>query len=394
MNRLLEDKKTLIVVGPGGVGKTTTSAAIAVHAARMGKKVLVLTVDPARRLANSLGLKELGNQEVEIDPRLFEEAGIPLQPSERTGLKGRLFGMMLDVKSTFDALIERYAPNAEVRRKILTNPFYEQGSSALAGSQEYMAMEKLYEIRENRDYDLIVLDTPPTANALDFLKAADRLEDFLGSQTAKVLVQGAKAAGRFGLGFLKVNTFIMRGLNKFVGADMFLSLLEFIQSFHEMYAGFKARAQRVKEILRSPDVAFLIVTSTDSAAIDEAVFFHEQLKRGGMPFGAVLVNRVRDLHLAEGDIAGLADHILAVAPPVGDRVALEHVARITEQAVHDWHVLSRVDAHRVEEVRARFAAFGDGGRVVPVRLFDHDIHDIGALALYGQIVAAALSTTA
>jgi hypothetical protein len=186
----------------------------------------------------------------------------------------------------------------------------------------------------------------------------------------------------------------MRGLNKFVGADMFLSLLEFIQSFHEMYAGFKARAQRVKEILRSPDVAFLIVTSTDSAAIDEAVFFHEQLKRGGMPFGAVLVNRVRDLHLAEGDIAGLADHILAVAPPVGDRVALEHVARITEQAVHDWHVLSRVDAHRVEEVRARFAAFGDGGRVVPVRLFDHDIHDIGALALYGQIVAAALSTTA
>lgn len=394
MNRLLEDKKTLIVVGPGGVGKTTTSAAIAVHAARMGKKVLVLTVDPARRLANSLGLKELGNQEVEIDPRLFEEAGIPLQPSERTGLKGRLFGMMLDVKSTFDALIERYAPNAEVRRKILTNPFYEQGSSALAGSQEYMAMEKLYEIRENRDYDLIVLDTPPTANALDFLKAADRLEDFLGSQTAKVLVQGAKAAGRFGLGFLKVNTFIMRGLNKFVGADMFLSLLEFIQSFHEMYAGFKARAQRVKEILRSPDVAFLIVTSTDSAAIDEAVFFHEQLKRGGMPFGAVLVNRVRDLHLAEGDIAGLADHILAVAPPVGDRVALEHVARVTEQAVHDWHVLSRVDAHRVEEVRARFAAFGDGGRVVPVRLFDHDIHDIGALALYGQIVAAALSTTA
>lgn len=391
MTRLLDEKRTLIVVGPGGVGKTTTSAALAVHAARQGKKVLVLTVDPARRLANSLGLKELGNQEVEIDPRLFEEAGIPLQPHELTGLKGRLFGMMLDVKSTFDALIHRYAPTPEIRRKILTNPFYEQGSSALAGSQEYMAMEKLYEIREGRDYDLIVLDTPPTANALDFLKAADRLEDFLGSQTAKVLVQGAKAAGRFGLGFLKVNTFIMRGLNKFVGADMFLSLLEFIQSFHEMYAGFKARAQRVKEILRSPDVAFLIVTSTDSAAIDEAVFFHEQLKRGGMPFGAVLVNRVRDLHLPESDIADLGAHLLSVAPPIGDRAALEHVAKVTEEAVHDWHVLSRVDARRVEEVRERFAAFGDGGRVVPVRLFDRDIHDVGALARYGEIVADALS---
>ncbi len=393
MSRILEDKKTLIVVGPGGVGKTTTSAAIAVHAARQGKKVLVLTVDPARRLANSLGLKELGNQEVEIDPRLFEEAGIPLTPNEVTGLRGRLFGMMLDVKSTFDALINRYAPNEEIRRKILTNAFYEQGSSALAGSQEYMAMEKLYEIRETRDYDLIVLDTPPTSNALDFLRAADRLEDFLGSQTAKVLVQGAKAAGRFGLGFLKVNTFIMRGLNKFVGADMFLNLLEFIQSFHEMYAGFKARAQRVKEILRSPDVAFLIVTSTDSAAIDEAVYFHDQLKSGGMPFGAVLVNRVRDLHLSEADIDGLGDHLLAVAPKVGDHSALEHVARVAEEAVRDWHILSRVDALRVAEVRQRFGSRGDGDRVVAVRLFDRDIHDIASLALYGVIVADALERT-
>ena len=390
MSSILEDKKTLIVVGPGGVGKTTTAAAIAVHAARQGKKVLVLTVDPARRLANSLGLKELGNQEVEIDPRLFEEAGVPLAPNEVTGLRGRLFGMMLDVKSTFDALIHRYAPNEEIRRKILTNPFYEQGSSALAGSQEYMAMEKLYEIRETRDYDLIVLDTPPTSNALDFLQAADRLEDFLGSQTAKFLVQGAKAAGRFGLGFLKVNAFIMRGLNKFVGAEMFLNLLEFIQSFHEMYAGFKARAQRVKEILRSPDVAFLIVTSTDSAAIDEAFFFHDQLKRAGMPFGAALVNRVRDLHLSEADIEGLGDHLLAVAPQVGDHLALEHVAKVAEQAVRDWHVLSRVDALRVAEVRQRFGERGDGDRVVVVRLFDRDIHDIASLARYGVIVAEAL----
>lgn len=253
-------------------------------------------------------------------------------------------------------------------------------------------MEKLYEIREGRDYDLIVLDTPPTANALDFLRAADRLEDFLGSQTAKVLVQGAKAAGRFGLGFLKVNTFIMRGLNKFVGADMFLSLLEFIQSFHEMYAGFKARAQRVKQILRSPDVAFLIVTSTDSAAIDEAVFFHEQLKRGGMPFGAVLVNRVRDLHLSETDIEGLADHLLAVSPKVGDQAAMEHVARVAEDAARDWHILSRVDVARVDEVKSRFAIMGDGDRVIPVKLFERDIHDIAALARYGQIVADALAS--
>ncbi len=391
MSNILKDKKTLIVVGPGGVGKTTTSASIAVHAAREGKKVLVLTVDPARRLANSLGLKELGNQEVKIDPKLFEEAGIPLKPGPN-GKLGELWGMMLDVKSTFDALIERYAPNADIRRKILTNPFYEQGSSALAGSQEYMAMEKLYEIRESRDYDLIVLDTPPTSNALDFLKAADRLEDFLDSQTAKLLIQSAKSAGRFGLGFLKVNTFIMRGLNKFVGADMLLNLLEFIQNFHEMYAGFKARAQRVKAILRSPDVSFLVVTSTDGAAIDEAGFFHEQLKRAGMPFGGLLINRVRKSHLAEGEIDGLADHLLEVAPKVGDHHALEHVAKVAEVAARDWHILSRIDAERVKEVEARFAARGDEARIIPVPLFDRDIHDIGSLARYAEIVAQSIAS--
>jgi anion-transporting ArsA/GET3 family ATPase len=389
MSSLIADKKTLIVVGPSGVGKTTTSAALAVHAARMGLKVLVLTVDPARRLASSLGLKELGNQEVEIDPRLFEEAGTPLQVGPR-GTRGRLFGMMLDVKSTFDGLVERYAPNDEVRRKILTNPFYVQGSSALAGSQEYMAMEKLYEIREQRDYDLIVLDTPPTSNALDFLRAADRLEDFLGSQTAKVLVQGAKAAGRFGLGFLKVNTFIMRGLNKFVGADMFLNVLEFIQSFHEMYAGFKQRAARVKEILKSPDVGFLVVSSTDSAAIDESVFFHEQLRRSGMPFSAMLVNRVRETRLSDADIAGLGDHLLAVSPPIGDRHALERVAAVAEEAARDWHVLAKVDALRLSELRTRFANLGETAPIVPIPLFQRDIHDIGALARYAEVVASAL----
>lgn len=251
-------------------------------------------------------------------------------------------------------------------------------------------MEKLYEIRETRDYDLVVLDTPPTSNALDFLRAADRLEDFLGSQTAKVLVEGAKAAGRFGLGFLKVNTFIMRGLNKFVGAEMFLNTLEFVQSFHEMYAGFKQRAGRVKEILRSKDVSFLIVTSTDSAAIDEASYFHEQLKRGGMPFGALLVNRVRTEHLAEGDIDGLAEHILAVSPPIGDRAALERVAHVAEVAARDWHVLARVDKARVAELEARMASRGDAGSVIPIPLFQRDIHDIGALARYAEIVVAAI----
>jgi anion-transporting ArsA/GET3 family ATPase len=385
LQRLLETKKTLIVVGPGGVGKTTTSAALAVQAARAGLKVLVLTVDPAKRLANSLGLSELGNREVEIAPALFEEAGVPLEPGPN-GRRGQLFGMMLDVKSTFDDLIHRHAPSAAVRDKILTNPFYIQASSALAGSQEYMAMEKLYEIREQRDYDLIVLDTPPTANALDFLNAPDRLEDFMGSQTAKMLVQGAKAAGRFGLGFLKLNTLVVRGLNRFVGADMLLNLLDFIQSFHEMYAGFKARAGRVREIFRASDVAFVIVTSTDTAAIDEAIWFHRRLVDGRMPFGAMIVNRVRSPYVGDADLDGLAARILGAAPPAGDRTALERVAEASEIAARSWSVVAHHDAANVASL-AR--TVGVGCPVIPVPLFERDIHDVGALTRYGALVAGA-----
>lgn len=391
MSHILESKKTIIVVGPGGVGKTTSSAALAVHAARMGKKVLVLTVDPARRLANSLGLDELGNTEVEIEPKLFEEAGVPLTPQEHTGLKGRLFGMMLDVKSTFDELIIRHAPNEDVRRKILTNPLYIQGSSAMAGSQEYMAMEKLYEIRETRDYDFIVLDTPPTANALDFLNAADKLEGFFGSNTAKILMQGAKTAGRFGLGLLKMNNIVMRGLGKFVGADLLASLLEFLTSFQDMYAGFKQRAGRVKEILRSSDVAFLIVTSTESAAIDEALFFYDQLKKEGMPFGAMLVNRVRQQKAGVGEAKGLAEHLLAVTPPIGDAQALARVAQAVEVANHEWELIAKADAGRVAILRQHFERQGDGARVIPIPLFERDIHDIGALSAYGELIEAALT---
>jgi anion-transporting ArsA/GET3 family ATPase len=380
---LLRTRKTLIVVGPGGVGKTTTSAALAVHAARRGLKVLVLTVDPARRLANSLGLKELGNQEVEIAPELFEEAGVPLEPRP-DGARGRLFGMMLDVKSTFDDLIQRHAPTPEIRDRILTNPFYVQASSALAGSQEYMAMEKLYEIREQRDYDLIVLDTPPTANALDFLNAPDRLEDFMGSQTAKLLVQGAKAAGRFGLGFLKVNTLLVRGLNRFIGADMLLNLLDFIQSFHEMYAGFKARASRVREIFRADDVAFVVVTSTDTAAIDEAAFFHSRLVASRMPFGAMVVNRVRSPYVRPDELDGLADAIIGDAPPAGDRAALGRVAAAAEEAARAWAVIADHDARNLASLAGSLASETP---VIPIPLFDKDIHDIGALARYGELVA-------
>lgn len=383
----LEGKKTIVVVGPGGVGKTTSSAAIAVHAAQASLKVLVLTVDPAKRLANALGLKELGNQEVEISPSLFEAAGAPLKPHPVTGKKGQLFGMMLDVKSTFDALIERHAPSPEIRDQILNNPFYIQGSAAMAGSQEYMAMEKLYEIREERDYDLIVLDTPPTANALDFLRAADRLEDFVGSRAAKWLIQGGKAASRLGFGLLKWNTHLVRGLNKFVGADMFLNLLEFVQSFHVMYEGFQERSKKVKEILRSNDVGFVIVSSTDSVAVDEAIYFYEQLKAEGMPWLFSLVNRVRSPYLEEAEWDGLESALEGHLKDGLDAAQKERISAGILNSLKLWHALSEHDQRQVAALREAFHE-----RLITIGLFEKDVHELKSLSEYGKRVAKGLES--
>lgn len=382
LERLLASKGTLVVVGPGGVGKTTTAAALAVRGARMGKKVLVLTIDPARRLASSLGLEGLGNEEVRVAPRLFAEAGISLGG-------GALFAMMLDVKSTFDALIERHAKSPEARDRILQNRYYQQASTALAGSQEYMAMEKLYELLEERDYDLVVLDTPPMVNAVDFLSAPDRLEGFLESGSLRVLLAGVRTAGRFGLGFMKLNNRILSVMNRFIGTETFLSLLEFIESFQEMFEGFQQRAQRVRGLLSSPDLAFVVVTSTDRSALDEGLAFHQRLRRDGMPFGALIINRVRPADLATGMHDTLRRRIQAVAT-ASPAMALHDVARVSRlarrvaEANERYDVLARMDLQRIDE--ARIALGPDSEHLWPVPLFPRDIHDIAGLAEFAELV--------
>ncbi|MGM0574490.1 MAG: ArsA family ATPase [Myxococcota bacterium] len=382
LTSLLESKSTLIVVGPGGVGKTTAAAALAVQGARMGKKVLVLTVDPARRLANSLGLEGLESDEVRIEPSLFAEAGIELG-------SGALYAMMLDTKSTFDRLIERHAPDAETRDRILGNRYYQQASTALAGSQEYMAMEKLYEVREERDYDLIVLDTPPMQNAVDFLSAPDRLGRFLDSSSLRVVLTGFRTAGKFGMGLLKFQSRLLRVMNRFVGAETFLSLLEFIDSFQEMYGGFRKRANRVKDLFGSPDVAFAIITSTDRMAIDEGEAFHRRLVEDDMPFGAFVVNRVREPYLPEDAREGLADHLLEAVDEVKalefhDRNHVVALVKRIARACDRYEVLSEVDRDRVAEVREHLGEAAD--RLWTVPLFDRDIHDLRGLADFADVI--------
>ena len=284
---LLAARKTLVCVGPGGVGKTTTSAALALRAASSGRKTLVLTVDPAHRLANSLGLDRFENDEQEIPPERFRAAGIPVGAP--------LYAMMLDTKRTFDGIVTRYAP-VEARQRILDSPFYRQASTRLSGSREYMAMEKLYSLLQEGRYDLVILDTPPTVHALDFLDAPGRLEEFMSQGTGGIASRGARTLGRLGLSFLMANTVILKGISKFLGADVFSDILGFLADLQTMAAGFRERAAAVKKFMRSPEIAFVVLTGPERGSISEGLYIHERLVSEKMPFGAFIVNRVhRDL---------------------------------------------------------------------------------------------------
>src|SRR5688500_2370084 len=232
---LLEGKRVCICAGSGGVGKTTTAAAIAAGMAARGKRVAVLTIDPAKRLADSLGLPELGNTERQVDPALFTAAGA--DPGD-----GELWAMMLDAKATFDDVVRRHAPDAETRDRVLSNRIYQQLSSALAGSQEYMAMEKLFEIWAEDRYELLVLDTPPTRNALDFLDAPKRLTQFIEGRALQVFLKPTGIAGKlFGRGA----SMGLSVLTRITGVDLLRDLSEFFQAFSSMVGGFRERAKRV-----------------------------------------------------------------------------------------------------------------------------------------------------
>ncbi len=278
---ILEGKDICICAGSGGVGKTTTSAAIATGMAARGLKVCVLTIDPAKRLADSLGLKELGNEAKQVDPALFAQQGIEI--------KGELWAMMLDAKATFDELVARQAPDEEARDRVLNNRIYQQISNALAGSQEYMAMEKLFELHSEGRFDLLVLDTPPSRNALDFLDAPKRLTQFIEGRSLRVFMKptgiAAKVAGRGASVALSV-------FKRIVGFDLLADLAEFFNAFSGMVDGFQARAKRVNSLLGDPRTCFLVVCGPQGEPVDEAVYFHRKLVEAKLPFGGVIVNKV------------------------------------------------------------------------------------------------------
>jgi anion-transporting ArsA/GET3 family ATPase len=281
----LAGRRIAVCVGSGGVGKTSVAAALALARALEGGRALVCTIDPARRLANALGLTALGNVEARIPAARLAEAG--LHPG------GQLFAMMLDVKRTWDDLVTRHAPDPASRDRILGNRLYQQMSAALAGSQEYMAMEKLHQLAADRDYDLVVLDTPPTAQALDFLDAPARILDFLGSDAARTFLAPAVGAGRFGLRLAQRSSgYAVRALARFTGQRALSDLGQFLQSFQSMYDGFKERAAAVRALLSGPETGFVLVTSPSPRSIDETLAFHQRLAAESMPVAGLVVNRL------------------------------------------------------------------------------------------------------
>ncbi len=336
LDRLLDQARCVVCVGPGGVGKTSTSAALAMEAARRGKRTIVLTIDPARRLANALGLPEIGNEEKDVGAYAFEAAG--LQRPE-----GRLTAMMLDIKRTWDDVINRYHPDPERRAKLLANRLYVALSTALAGSQEYMAMEKLYELAERQEdrLDTIILDTPPANHAVDFLEAPSRMLNALDNDATKWLIEPYKERGRITQKLFDAgSSFFIRTISRFTGAELLDELAELLVGFQGMYDGFRQRARATREILEAADTQFVVVSKPDDRAASDALVFRERLTERGCRVGAIVLNRASldpfagatpspgpfELELVEaGGTVELARRMIAVAEATR-MIAARHAA--------------------------------------------------------------------
>ncbi len=386
LQQVIERHRVIVCVGSGGVGKTTTSAALALEAACRGHRVLCMTVDPARRLASSLGLPAMTTELRRVERARLEATG-------RT-CPGELWVTMLDTKRTFDRLVERHAPSPEVRDRILSNRIYRYVSTSLAGTQEYMAMERLHEVRADGRWDKLVLDTPPASNALDFLDAPQRLVDAIDSAAMRWFVQAFETTGKLSLGMVgKGASMLLRGLSRFTGGAFLEQVADFVTGLNALFGGFRQRAAEVAEGLRSEEVAFLAVSSPRPFVVTEALRLLQTLQERQLRARGVVVNGVHPLlpepsvppeALLEAWRALLQEHgvhlpALPGEPPGGTDPA-HHVERwlgALQCAFEEERRLAQADARQVE--RLREAASGAEHAFVTVPALADDVHDVGAL---------------
>jgi anion-transporting ArsA/GET3 family ATPase len=358
----LDSRRVIVTLGAGGVGKTTTSAAIALGLARSGAKVAVVTIDPARRLATALGLETLSGEPHRIDVAALEERGT----ARKSSSSGELWAMMLDTKATFDGVVETLAPDAEAREEILANPVYRELSTAVAGSNELSAIAKLYELHAEGDFDVIVLDTPPSRNALDFLEAPGRLLGFLEGRALQVFLSpGGLTAKLFGRGTALVFAIFAR----VTGVDMLSELSRFFRSLSGILDGFGERTRSVQQLLRSDQTAFLIVTSPEPEPVREARFLAARLAETNRPAPELIVNRVHLDGLGARDEQAAAE---SLAPALG-----ADLARRVASNLADFDVLVRRD----EETVAELSELLDGRRPTLVGHLDEEVQDLLGLGL-------------
>jgi anion-transporting ArsA/GET3 family ATPase len=381
LSQLLAAKEIVIACGSGGVGKTTTAAALgAMAAAHLGGKVLVVTVDPARRLANALGLERFGNAETRIDPTAFSSAGV--EP------RGELWAAMLDTKQSWDDLVRRHAPDDRTREAILGNSIYANISGRFVQSHDYIAMERLYEIHSSGRYDLIVVDTPPTRNAIDFLDAPDRMADFFSSRLLRWLTVPAKSRV-----LTMASKPFYRVADSILGSQFLEDIAEFFTLFQTMAPGFVARSEAVTRTLSDRRTTFVVVSTLEAAPVHEAEFFISALDERGLHLGAVVLNKVLPAYLRRTATTGVARRLVAEADKAADAVVkgksgvegidVDVVANVLRDLGESF-LNYQVVANREQEQRAELARTPDVVATVPY--FDTDIADLGGLLRLGDAI--------
>ncbi len=367
LEELVTERQVVICCGSGGVGKTTTAAVLALEGARRGRNACVVTIDPARRLADALGVDALTNQPSEIDRARWA--------SGDTAPGGRLSAMMLDTKSTFDQLVTSNAADEAQAQRILDNTFYRNVSGALGGTQEYMAMEKLHELHDAGGFDLIVVDTPPTRHALDFLDAPKRLMRLLDNRIFRLLMMPTRAGLR--VASVAVQTFL-KTVARVVGSEVINDVIAFFRAFEGMEEGFRTRAQAVEKLLADENTAFVLVTSPRRDAVDEATFFADRLGENGQRVEALIVNRV---HPSFGDASPDGLHTTARALRLSPSPEGERLATLYDNLA-DFRTVAYEEREHVEGVRGKIGA----AVITYVPYLAQDVYDFGALHEIGRLL--------
>ena len=378
LEQLMAAKEIVIATGSGGVGKTTTAAAAAAMVAvKQGGKVLVLTVDPAKRLANALGLEGFGNIETQVPLEAFEQAGV--------SPRGELWAAMLDTKQSWDDLVRRHAPDAETRDRILDNPLYKNITGRFVQSHEYIAMERLYEIHQAGTYDLVVVDTPPTRNAIDFLEAPDRMADFFSSRLLRWLT--APYRSRF-VTFASKPFYTVA--DRILGSQFLEDIAEFFLLFQTMYDGFVERAEAVKTLLHDRRTTFVVVTTLEPSPAHEAEFFVRVLRDKGFHLGALVLNKVLPDYLLDEEAAAVADSLAeradAVAGKLGDTYGDPVMVGRVLTEVAESFLRFQVVAQRQAEQRAELGVLPEVVASAPY--MESDIADLGGLLRLGEKIWA------